>query len=117
VTSSVPTNGIQAPATGISAHDYEIDRIVGADAEGKWKRIAARQKDKLSYMQETGAEGRDLMRLPDGSYAVMDASDRELSERGRSFASKMDAEFLRKYPIEQREKIAPALEARRLTGR
>lgn len=116
MTSSVGTSGLGAPATGISAHDYEIDRIVGEDARGKWKQIARRQKDKLAVIEQTGATGFDLVRTPNDTYEVMDPEARKLSERSRSFISKMDAEFIRKHPLPLISKGA-ALDAPRKTQR
>jgi hypothetical protein len=87
----VRTNGVSAPATGISSHDYEIDRIVGEDSRTKWGNISARQKDKLDVMEANDASGYDLTRKHDGSYGVMTPAQRAASERTREFHFKMDA--------------------------
>lgn len=88
-TSVSGANGLEAPVTGISAHDYDVDRVVGEDARAKWAHIAARQKDKIQVMRATGASGFDLSRQHDGTYHVMTPSEREASERSRGFHFKV----------------------------
>lgn len=91
MSTSVSTQGLDAPDTGISAHDYEVDRIVGADAKAKWERIAQRQRDKIRVMEENHVTGFDLSKTHDGGYKVMTPEQRAASERSRSFHFKMDA--------------------------
>lgn len=91
VSTSVPTQGLSAPATGLSSHDYVYDRVVGEDSKAKWSQIAARQKDKVQVIEEKGVTGFDLTRKPDGTYGVMTPKQRAASERSRKFHFKMDA--------------------------
>jgi len=92
VTTSVAAhgNGMAAPDSGLSAHDYEVDRVVGAYSKQAWVGISARQKDKSRLIEETGASGFDLSRQADGSYKIMTPEQRAASERSRSFHFKMD---------------------------
>lgn len=91
MSTSVPTQGLAAPDTGLSSHDYEFDRVVGEDAKTKWNQISARQKDKIRVIEGEGVSGFDLTRKPDGTYGVMTPEQRAASERSRSFHFKMDA--------------------------
>lgn len=91
VSTSVQTQGLDAPATGLSSHDYVYDRVVGEDAKSKWTQISARQKDKVRLIEQTGVSGFDLTKQHDGSYAVMTPQQRAASERTRAFHFKMDA--------------------------
>jgi len=100
VSTKVAGDGISAPATGLSGHDYEIDRIVGSDAQTKWDQIAARQKDKVRMIEESGATGFDLSRNPDGSYRVMKPEERAASERSRNFHFKMQDRLEQVVPAE-----------------
>jgi hypothetical protein len=68
-----------------------FDKVVGEDAKGKWDKIAARHKDKVRLLEQTGATGFDLTKQHDGSYAIMTPQQRAASERTRAFHFKMDA--------------------------
>lgn len=98
VTSSVATEGLSAPMSGISSHDYQIDRIVGEDSKTKWKTIASRQKAKRDVIEASGKTGYDLAKKIDGSYGVMTPKQRAASERTRSFHSKMEKALREKFP-------------------
>ena len=91
MSTNVPTQGLSAPDTGLSSHDYVYDRVVGEDSRTKWSQIAARQKDKVQVIEEKGVTGFDLTRKPDGTYGVMTPKQRAASERSRKFHFKMDA--------------------------
>jgi hypothetical protein len=91
VSTNVPTQGLSAPDTGLSSHDYVYDRVVGEDSRTKWAQIAARQKDKVRVIEAEGVTGFDLSRKPDGTYGVMTPQQRAASERSRKFHFKMDA--------------------------
>lgn len=106
VTVSGNGEGLNAPDTGFSAHDYEIDRIIGSDSKAKWKTIAERQKEKLRVIQSSGATGFDLTKKHDGSYGVMTPDQRAASERTRSFHSKMEAKLREKFPSAFSGKVA-----------
>jgi hypothetical protein len=76
----------QGPTTtGYAGMDYNADRAIGEYSKGKWGEIANRQKDKISYLQQSGATGFDLSRNPDGTYRVMSPEERAASERSRKF--------------------------------
>lgn len=98
VTTSVVADGLKAPMTGLSAHDYEFDRVVGADAKAKWERISDRQKDKIRVIQREGVTGFDLSKRPNGEYGVMRPEERAASERTRAFHAKMDSHLRKKHP-------------------
>jgi hypothetical protein len=84
--------------SGISSHDYQIDRIIGEDSAAKWKTVAARQKAKREVIEATGKTGYDVAKRVDGSYGIMTPKQRAASERTRSFHSKMDKALREKYP-------------------
>lgn len=109
VTTSVATNGLSSPDSGLSAHDYEIDRIVGEDAKSSWSRIASRQKEKIRVIQATGATGFDLTKRPDGSYGIMTAQQRAASERTRLWNEKMASHLREKYPEETKARLEKAI--------
>lgn len=98
VTSSVVTDGLSTPMSGISAHDYQIDRIIGEDSAAKWKTISARQKAKRDVIEATGKTGYDLTKKFDGSYGIMTPKQRVASEQTRSFNAKMEKTLREKFP-------------------
>ena len=70
--------------TGVHQIDYNYDRVIGRDAEQKWKLIQDRVKHKRDVLrQNPGATGDDLSRTHDGSYRVMQKEERAASEAGR----------------------------------
>ena len=79
----VPTGPVPQN-TGVSQLDHKADRIIGRDAEERWKAIEARQKYKQQKIADESASGFDLSRTPDGDYRVMDSWERGMSERARS---------------------------------
>lgn len=109
VTTSVTTSGLSSPDSGLSAHDYEIDRIVGADAKSKWGSISSRQKEKIQVLQTNGVTGFDLTKKPDGSYGVLTPQQRAASERTRAWNAKMDSHLREKYPEETKSRLDKAI--------
>lgn len=76
--------GAAPPNTGTS-DDWNYDRIIGRDAEQKWKLFQDRVKHKQDILrQNPGAEGADLSRTMDGSYRVMDKAERTTVEQARA---------------------------------
>lgn len=112
VTTSVSTKSVSTPDSGLSAHDYNIDRIVGSDAKDKWDQIAARQKEKVRIIQATGASGFDLVRQPNGSYGVMKPQQRQASEKTRSFHTKIHEHLREKFPKETKARLERVLPGR-----
>mgnify|MGYP003408647751 CR=1 FL=1 len=85
-----PTGSNPAPgATGYAGVDYNYDRAIGEDARAKWAILAARQREKLGYLEATGATGFDLSRMPDGTYRVMAPTERgaKTAVRKQAFAT------------------------------
>ena len=70
--------------TGVHSIDYNFDRVVGRDAEAKWKDIEARQAHKRKVLRDNpGASGHDLSRTLDGEYKVMKPAERKVVETAR----------------------------------
>lgn len=90
---ATPSGSNPAPgATGYAGRDYDYDRAIGEDARAKWAVIAARQREKLDYLEATGATGFDLSRMPDGTYRVMPAAERGVKTAVRKQAFETIAE-------------------------
>ena len=80
-----PVGGPRPQNTGVHAIDYSYDRVIGRDAEAKWKVIQERQRHKVGVIRDNpGATGHDLSRTHDGDYRVMKPEERAASERGRA---------------------------------
>jgi hypothetical protein len=71
--------------TGVSSYDYEVDRIVGAEAQERWGAVEKREALKRSVMRESGASKQDLSALPDGSYRVMAPEEKSTTRNTRAF--------------------------------
>ena len=79
------TEGLGPQNTGIADVDYEVDRIIANDAEGKWEQIEARDEYKRSIIRDyPGATSDDLSREPDGTYSVMPKDLKEGALRVRT---------------------------------
>lgn len=71
--------------TGVHSIDYNADRVIGRDAEQRWRTISERQKHKREVIQSNpGATGFDLSRTHDGDYRVMKPEERRAAETARS---------------------------------
>lgn len=57
--------------TGIQDLDAHIDRVIGQHSKQGWQVADKRHADKVQLLKDTGADGNDLSRNPDGSYRVM----------------------------------------------
>ena len=80
-----PVGGPRPQNTGVHAIDYNADRVIGRDAEAKWRVIQDRQKHKQDVIRGTpGATGHDLSRTQDGDYKVMTKAERKAAEKGRA---------------------------------
>lgn len=85
----VPVGGPRPQNTGVHALDYNADRVIGRDAEQRWKTIEARQSRKQQLMRDNDVSGHDLARSPGGQdYHVMKPEERRASERARNLHSK-----------------------------
>jgi len=83
-----PTPTAEGPVpqnTGVSSYDYEVDRIVGAEAQERWGSVAQREAAKRSVLRDSGAEKQDLSVLPDGSYRVMAPEEKKTTRNTRAF--------------------------------
>lgn len=79
-----PVGGPRPQNTGVHAIDYNADRVIGRDAEQRWKTIAERQKHKIGVLRDNpGATGFDLSRTHEGDYRVMKPEERKAAETGR----------------------------------
>ena len=80
----VPVGGARPQNTGVHAIDHSFDRVIGRDAEAKWKVIEDRQKHKRDVLKENpGATGHDLSRTSDGTYRVMPQAERTVKDTAR----------------------------------
>ena len=73
--------------TGVAAVDMESDRAIGASAKTGWQVAENRLAEKKAIIKETGAEGEDLSRNPDGSYRVLDQKERGVHDRAQAINS------------------------------
>lgn len=89
----VPVGGPRPQNTGVHSIDYSADRVIGRDAEQRWKTIAERQSHKRGVIRANpGATGFDLSRTYDGDYRVMAPPERKAVETARGVHKKvMDA--------------------------
>jgi len=72
--------------TGVSAYDYNVDRIVGADAAERWGTVEQRDSVKREVLRDApGATKKDLSALPDGSYRVMATEEKKTTRNTRAF--------------------------------
>lgn len=72
--------------TGVSAYDYSVDRIVGADAADRWATVDKRNSVKREVLRDApGATKKDLSVLPDGSYRVMEKEEKKTTRNTRAF--------------------------------
>jgi putative FmdB family regulatory protein len=74
--------------TGIHSIDYNVDRVIGRDAEQRWKTIGERAKHKDGVVQDARKSGqlvtRDhLTRTVDGTYRTLTESERTAANQGR----------------------------------
>lgn len=82
-----PVGGPRPQNTGVHGIDYNIDRVIGRDAEQKWKLIEERNSRKASILRDNpGSRTRDLAKTPDGDYAVLKGSARDYVESRRKVA-------------------------------
>ena len=80
-----PVGGPRPQNTGVHGLDYNADRIIGRDAEQRWKTIAARQSEKRHVLKENpGTTGFDLARSHEGGYRVMKPEERKAAETARN---------------------------------
>jgi len=79
-----PVGGPRPQNTGVHSIDYSYDRVIGRDAEAKWKTISDRQRHKRGVIRDTGATGHDLSRTHEGDYRVMAPAERKAAEHGRA---------------------------------
>ena len=61
--------------------DLDFDRVIGEDAKQKWDTIYRRRRAKVTLLDGSeGSRGDDIMRLPDGSYALKPSEAKEYRE-------------------------------------
>jgi len=62
---------VKAQDSGMESFDLNYDRVIGEDAAEKWDVIYHRKRDKIDLLESSkGTSMKDVMRLPDGTYAV-----------------------------------------------
>jgi hypothetical protein len=84
---STQTRGAAPPSTGTS-DDWDYDKVIGRDAEQKWKLIEERTAHKRKVLRDNpGSSGDDLQRTPDGDYRVMKQEQRTAIEEARAVGS------------------------------
>lgn len=84
-----PVGGPRPQNTGVHSIDYNADRVIGRDAEQKWKVIEGRQAHKRAVIKDNpGSTGFDLSRTHDGGYRVMRPEERRASESARQIHKK-----------------------------
>lgn len=72
--------------TGVSSLDNDVDRVVGKDAEERWKVYDQRDALKRSILRSNpGKHSNDLSMLPDGRYRVMDPGEKKTKRNYRAF--------------------------------
>jgi len=72
--------------TGVSSYDYNVDRIVGAEAKERWQAVEKREALKRGVVHDTpGATKQDLSVLPDGNYRVMKPEEKRTTRNTRAF--------------------------------
>ncbi len=80
------TNGIAPSNTGTS-DDWNYDKVIGRDAEQKWRVIEQRQAEKNRVLRNTpGATSADLRKTKEG-YEVMPSQERQAIETARAVGS------------------------------
>lgn len=79
VTGPVPQN------TGLSAYDAKVDRVIGQSAKQGWDAHEERQGTKAEVLrQNPEADPHALSENPDGSYRVLQESEREVQVRAHT---------------------------------
>lgn len=84
------TSGPVPQNTGISAYDYNVDRIVGSEAAERWAVVEQREARKREVLVDApGATKKDLSALPDGEYhgdyRVMGTAEKRTVRNTRAF--------------------------------
>jgi putative FmdB family regulatory protein len=63
--------GMEPPNTGVSAYDHMVDRVIGKDAEQRWKSIEEREAHKREVLRDNpSATATDLSVSEEGTYEV-----------------------------------------------
>ena len=79
-----PTQGILPQNTGISGIDTSYDRVIAQDAAKRWEIHNQREGIKRRVLRDNpSATKQDLSITPDGTYRVMSAKERKISETAR----------------------------------
>ena len=73
--------------TGVSEIDAIADRAIGESAKRGWGVAERRVATKREILVQTGADGKDLSRNPDGTYRVMSAEERGIHDRANAINS------------------------------
>jgi putative FmdB family regulatory protein len=73
--------------TGVSATDYDFDRVIGADARKRYTGIKQRDQRKREVLRDSpgGTTTKDLSVLPNGDYRVMATEERQTVRNTRAF--------------------------------
>lgn len=78
--------GVAPQNTGVSALDYDADRIVGEDARRRWDGYEKKEERRRELLRQyPGATKEDLAVLPNGDYRVMDPVQKKTTRNARAF--------------------------------
>lgn len=78
-TSALPQN------TGVQSFDTNYDRVIGSDAEQKWKIIHKRQEEKVALLRNNpNKDGSHIRRNADNHYELVSDKERKAFEVGTS---------------------------------
>jgi hypothetical protein len=69
---------LMAQSTGMDSLDLSYDRVIGEDARQKWETIYTRRRDKWDIINSQKVQGKDLVRMRDGTYEAKPELGKEL---------------------------------------
>ncbi len=76
--------------TGVQSFDTNYDRVIGSDAEQKWKLIQKRQEEKAALLRNNpDKSGQHIRRNLDNHYEVVSETEKNAFEFGTSVAKEV----------------------------
>ena len=87
-----PVGGPRPQNTGVHQIDYNYDRVIGRDADQKWKSINARNGRKDAFIRDEAKAGRKVTRdhltqTSEGDFRVLSETERKTANAGRKTAN------------------------------
>ena len=71
--------------TGVQSFDANYDRVIGSDAEQKWKLIQKRQEEKVALLRDNpNKSGKHIRRNIDNHYEIVSENERQAFEFGNA---------------------------------